>query len=102
MNTPKNEATSTDDKLSAIDKALQAAKVRKALKTGLAPLGTEPKAPRGDRPVREPKAPTEPKRPRVSDEEKAARIAARDAERAAKNAARQTAREEKTAATATG
>jgi hypothetical protein len=75
--------------VTAIDQAINAAKARKAAKAGRAP--TEPKAPKA------PKAPREPKAPRVSDEEKAARKAARAAELATKKAARVEARAAKAA-----
>lgn len=83
------------DNISAIDKAIQAAQARKAAKTGSAESSdasaSEPKAPKA------PKAPKEPKRPRLTDEEKAARTAARDAERATKKAEREAARAAKRA-----
>lgn len=75
----------TDQSVSEIDKALAAAKARKAAKTGTAGEAS-PKEPK------QPKAPKEPKRPRLTDEDKAARIAARDAERATRKAERDIAR----------
>jgi hypothetical protein len=83
------------DEISAIDKAIQAAQARKAAKAGTSDASeasATPKAPRA------PKAPKEPKRPRLTDEEKAARQAARDAERATKKAEREAARAAKKAA----
>jgi len=78
------------DNISAIDKAIQAAQARKAAKSGDSNVTSEasatPKAPKA------PKVPSEPKRPRLSDEEKAARTAARDAERATNKVTRDAAR----------
>lgn len=83
------------DNISEIDKAILKAQARKAAKNGAAE-GTDasatPKAPKA------PKAPKEPKRPRLTDEEKAARTAAKDAERATKKAEREAARAAKRAA----
>jgi flagellar biosynthesis GTPase FlhF len=85
------------DNISAIDKAIQAAQARKAAKSGdntgaPADASATPKAPKA------PKEPKEPKRPRLSDEEKAARQAAKDAERATKKAERDAARAERKSA----
>jgi hypothetical protein len=88
--------TMTDEAVSQLDKALSAAKARKATK-------------RGDQKVAEPSGKQEPtaekastpKRPRLSDEEKAAREAAKAQERAARKAAREQARAEKRAAKST-
>lgn len=87
------------DQISAIDKAIQAAQARKAAKSGTSDASeasaNEPKAPKAPK---TPKAPKEPKRPRLTDEEKAARTAAKDAERATKKAEREAARAAKKAA----
>ena len=91
------ETKLTDQSVSEIDKALAAAKARKAAKAGTT-------AAAGDKPAKTPKAPKapaaprEPKRPRLTDEEKAARLAARETERAERKAAREAARAEKLAA----
>ena len=85
----------TDGDVSAIDKALAAAKQRKANREGT-PSETTTEA--AAKPAKAPKAPSAPKRPRLTDEEKAARETARAAERATKKAARETARAEKRAA----
>lgn len=83
----------TTQDVTAIDKAIAAAQARKAAKgtsgDGTPKAAKEPKAPA---------APREPKRPRQTDEEKAAKVAARDAERAERKTARDTARAEKLAA----
>lgn len=82
-----------DQDVTAIDKALAAAKARKDAKANNGQAA--PKA------AKEPKAaaePREPKRPRISEEEKAARQAQRDQERAARKEAREQARAEKLAA----
>lgn len=81
----------TDQNVSDIDKALAAAKARKAAKDGT-PAGEKP-----NKPAKEPSAPAEPKRPRLTDEEKAAKIEARNQERATRKSARETARAEKIA-----
>jgi len=82
----------TDTNVSAIDKAIAAAQARKAMK---ATNGEKPaKAPKEPKPAKEPKAP---KAPKFTDEEKAAKLAARDAERAAKKALRDEARAAKIA-----
>jgi len=82
-----------DQNVTEIDKAIAAAKARKAAKVGSGEASAKP--------AKEPKAPSaprEPKRPRQTDEEKAAKLAARETERAARKAARDTARAEKLAA----
>lgn len=82
------------DSTSAIDAALNKAKQRKAAKSGVTEGSSTEKF------AKTPKAPKEkpePKRPRLSDEEKAARLAKKDAERAEKKAARDEARAAKKA-----
>jgi hypothetical protein len=86
----------TDQSVSEIDKALAAAKARKAAKTGATGTTGEKPAKAAKTP-KAPAAPKEPKRPRLTDEEKAARIAARETERAARKATRETARAAKLA-----
>lgn len=88
------------DNTSAIDKALAAAKARKAMKSGAHPLNSPatPFAPTKAKAAKPAKEPKEPKRPKVTEEEKAAKKAARDAERAEKKAVRDAARDEKRAA----
>ncbi len=90
------------DNISAIDKAILAAQARKAAKSGdtnaTPDVSATPKAPRTPK---APKEPSEPKRPRLTDEEKAARQAAKDAERATKKAEREAARAAKRAARVT-
>jgi len=88
------------DNISAIDKAIQAAQARKAAKSGdtNATTGEASATPKAPKAPKTPKAPSEPKRPRLTDEEKAARTAARDAERATKKAEREAARAAKRAA----
>lgn len=73
----------------AIDRAIEAARARKSARDGTAGARATPEAP---------KEPNAPKRPRLTDEEKAARKAARDAERAAKRAEREAARAARRAA----
>jgi len=98
---------SNPDNTTAIDAAISAAKARKAAKNN--PESTEASTP-GEKPERKarivgPKAEKpvkEPKRPRLTDEEKAARKATKDAERDAKKAVRTAARAEKLAAKASG
>lgn len=82
----------TDQTVSEIDKALAAARARKAAKQN----GGEASA----KPTKETKdsAPKEPKRPKVSEEEKQARIEARNKERAERKAKREAERAEKLAA----
>jgi flagellar biosynthesis GTPase FlhF len=79
--------------VSAIDKAIAAARARKAAKgtDGSSNTNTAPKTPKAD------KGEATPKRPRLTDEEKAAREQARSEERAAKKAARDEARAAKRA-----
>lgn len=91
-------STPETSNISAIDQAINAAKARKAAKSGTSESGeTVAKAPKAPK---APKEKAEPKRPRLSDEEKAARTAARDAERATKKAEREVARSAKKAAKA--
>jgi len=78
----------TDQSVSNIDKAIANAQARKALRTGNQEAGTASTAT---------KAPAEQKRPRLSDEEKAAKQAERDAERAQRKTLRTAAREAKLA-----
>jgi len=80
----------SDQTVSAIDKALQAAKNRKATKTAAGTAEGTTAA------VTTPKAPKEAK-PKMSDEDKAAKLALRETERAAKKAERDTARAAKIA-----
>lgn len=80
------------DNISAIDKAIQAAQARKAAKQS----GDTDAVP--NIPATSAKAPNEPKRPRLTDEEKAVHLQAKDAERAAKKAEREAARAAKRAA----
>jgi len=85
----------TDNNVSAIDQAIANAKNRKAAREGTSPAAssaTTPAATKAPKPAKEPSAP---KRPRLSDEEKAARDEARNKERAEKRAARAAARETK-------
>ena len=81
------KVTSTDT-ISEIDKAINAAKARKANKNGGVAV------PATEKPAKEPKAP----KVKPTDEEKAAKKAAKDAEREVTKAARSTARAEKKAA----
>lgn len=89
----------TEANISAIDQAINAAKARKAAKSGDSAEGSTatPKAPKAPK---EPKPKAEPKRPRLSDEEKAARTAGRDADRANRKVERDLARSAKKAAKA--
>ena len=73
----------TDANVSAIDRAIAAANARKATKASA--TGATPKAPKAPK---APAAPKEPKKPLVTDEEKAARLAARDEIRATNKANR--------------
>jgi flagellar biosynthesis GTPase FlhF len=84
----------TDTDVTAIDKAIVAAKQRKATREG----NGSPTAEAAPKAAKAPKAESTPKRPRLTDEEKAARETTRQEERAAKKAARETARAEKRAA----
>ena len=89
--------------VSAIDKAIQAAQARKAAKSGdtgatADAASATPKAAKAPKAPKEPSEPSEPKRPRLTDEEKAARQAAKDAERATKKAEREATRAQKKAA----
>lgn len=79
--------------VSAIDKAIAAARARKAAKggDGSTNTNTAPKTPKAD------KGEATPKRPRLTDEEKAAREETRNAERASKKEARDAARAAKRA-----
>ena len=78
----KTEAT--NEEISAIDQAIAKARARQAAKGGNAEGESKPKkAPKEAKPA------AEPKRPRRTDEEKAAIIAARDAERATRKADRE-------------
>lgn len=86
------------DNISAIDKAIQAAQARKAAKTGTSEASEASATPKAPKAPKAPKEPREPKRPRLTDEEKAARQAAKDAERATKKADREAARAAKRAA----
>lgn len=87
------------DNISAIDKAIQAAQARKAAKSGDTNATTDASAtPKAPKAPKAPKEPSAPKRPRLTDEEKAARQAAKDAERATKKAEREAARAAKRAA----
>lgn len=87
----KKDTKLTDEGMSEIDRALAAARKRKATKVA---AGTaEPKT----RTPKEPKAPTEPKRPRLTEEQKNERQAARDAARATRTAERLAARAAKLA-----
>ena len=92
----------TTENISAIDQAINAAKARKAIKAGSTDESGEPtsKPAKAPKAPKEPKVKAEPKRPRLSDEEKAAKVAARDAERATKKAERDIARSAKKAAKA--
>jgi hypothetical protein len=91
----------TTENISAIDQAINAAKARKAAKGGIvAEDGTVTASPKPAKTPKAPKEKAEPKRPRLSDEEKAAKTAARDAERATAKAERDTARAAKKAAKA--
>ncbi len=91
----------TTENISAIDQAINAAKARKAAKSGIvAEDGTVTESPKPAKAPKAPKEKAEPKRPRLSDEEKAAKVAARDAERATKKAERDIARSVKKAAKA--
>lgn len=85
-----SDNTKTD--VSAIDKAIAAARARKAAKTGSDSNtnAAEPKEPKADKE-------SSPKRPRLTDEEKAAREATRAAERESKRASREAARAAKRA-----
>ncbi len=83
------------DTVTAIDKAIAAAKARQAAKAGM--KGSTPEAGKG-KGSKAPKEPKAPKTPKVTDEEKAAKKATRDAERLAKKAVRDAARSEKKAA----
>lgn len=85
----------TDEKVTQLDKAVAAAKARKAAKGGATASATT-----AEKPAKAPKAakePSAPKRPRLTDEEKAAREAAKAAERTAKKATRDAARAAKKA-----
>jgi hypothetical protein len=84
----------TDQNVSEIDKAVNAARTRKAAKEGTAATATAEKPAKTPK---EPKAPTEPKRPRLSDEEKATRLAAKETARNEKKTARDVARAAKKA-----
>ena len=83
--------TTASDNLSAIDKALNAAKNKKALKNGEAPVAAS---------AGEGAAPVSTKRPKLSDEDKKARDEKRAAERAEAKAKRDAEREQKRAAKA--
>lgn len=83
----KTDNATTDQNISAIDKALAAAAARKASKKageGTPAASTTPKTPKA----------------KMTDEEKAAKVAARDAERAERKAVRDAARAEKQATAA--
>ena len=82
-----SETNKPADQISAIDKAIANAQARKAMKNGTDTNATQT-----------PGAPGEPKRPRLSDEEKAARQATKDAERASKKVERDAARDARKAA----
>lgn len=86
-----NQVQAQDQNVSEIDAAINAMKARKAGKAAAA-AGSD--APAASAPA------AEPSRPRLTEEEKAARTAARDAERAQRKAAREAARAEKLAAQA--
>ncbi len=86
----------TDTDVSAIDKALAAAKQRKAKREGSTSTDATTETPKAAKAPKAEKAAT-PKRPRLTDEEKAARQATKDAERAEKKAARDAARAAKKA-----
>lgn len=81
-----------DQDVSAIDKALANAKARKAAKENGAATAAS-----GDKSAATPAAPKAPARPKLTDEEKAARTAKRDAERAERKANRDAARATKLA-----
>ena len=85
----------TDQDVSAIDKALAAAKARKDAKAGL--TGTAPATAKAPKEPKAAAAPAEPKRPKVTEEEKAARLAQRETERTARKAVRDEARAAKLA-----
>jgi hypothetical protein len=91
----KETGTLTDAKVSELDKALASVKARKAAKEGKATDGETTEKPA--KAAKAPKEPSAPKRPRLTDEEKAARQAAKDQERAAKKTAREEARAAKKA-----
>jgi flagellar biosynthesis GTPase FlhF len=98
MATKETTGTLTDEKVTQLDKALAAAKNRKASKSGTAATATAETT--GEKPAKPPKAakePSAPKRPRLTDEQKAAREAAKAQERAEKKAAREAARATKKA-----
>jgi len=82
----------TDQTVSNIDKAIAAAKNRKATKVAAGTTATAD----GTAPAATPKEPKAAK-PKMSDEDKAAKLAARETERAAKKAERDTARAAKLA-----
>jgi len=86
------------DQTNAIDKAIAAAQARKAAKEGGPAVGAP--ATKEPKPAKEPKTPKEPKEPKrvkPSDEEKAAKQAAKDAERATRKAEREVLRATKKA-----
>jgi membrane protein involved in colicin uptake len=85
-----------NDSTSAIDAALNKAKARKAAKNGTAEGSTETLA-KPAKAAKVAKEKAEPKRPRLSDEEKAARQLKKDAERAEKKTAREAVRATKKA-----
>ena len=92
------EKTLTDASVSEIDKALNAAKARKAGREGKpATAGSTEKPAKAPKAAKEPKAETTPKRPRLTDEQKAARETAKATERAEKKATRDAARAAKKA-----
>lgn len=88
----KKDTKLTDEGMTEIDRALAAARARKATKAAAGT--TEEKAPRAPK---APKAATEPKRPRLTEEQKAQRQAAAEAARTARSAARAEARAAKLA-----
>ena len=80
--------------VSQIDKAINAAKARKATRTGSAPASAPDENGEGTAPAQ---AAAKVARPKMTDAEKAAKQAARDAEKAAKKAERDAARTQKRA-----
>lgn len=84
------------DEISTIDRAIQAAQARKAAKAAASSGVPEDRA--LPKPPKAAKASEEHKRPRLTDEEKAARRAAKDAERATRKAEREAARAARRAA----
>ena len=95
MATTDKSNENTDQTISNIDKALQAAKARKNAKAGKADEGSAPASTRtGGNKEKPAKAPG---KPRLTDEEKAARKAAQDQARAEKKEARAAAKAAKQA-----